>query len=144
MLHIKLKTLEHRIPCKLIFSVLKHTLNIQMGTKGQNLCLTKSSHVAYHTTSAPGGGVKCQILFSESSHLHIKLMRMERRAPCKHILCSYSHTRPLGRDQKIKIYFTENSHVAYQIKGNGTQSSKQVHILSLHTHPESPDVIKRP
>ena len=28
--------------------------------------------------------------------LHIKLKATERRAPCKHILCSYTHPQPVG------------------------------------------------
>ena len=37
--------------------------------------------------------------------LHIKLMGVERRATCKHILCPYTHPRPLGLGQKVKTFF---------------------------------------
>ena len=33
------------------------------------------------------------------------------------------------------MFFSESIHVAYQIEGNGAQSTMQVHILSLHTGP---------
>ena len=41
-----------------------------------------------------------------------------------------------------KHFFAESSHVAYQIKGNGTQSTMQAQSLSLHT-PSTPDGVKR-
>ena len=37
------------------------------------------------------------------------------------------------------MFFSEGSHVEYQIKGNGRYSSLQAHILSLHT-PSTPEV----
>ena len=49
--------------------------------------------------------------------LHIKLMGMKRRAPCKQIVCHYIHSRSLGCCEKVKTFFSESSHVAYQIKG---------------------------
>ena len=45
MLHIELKGLEHRAPCK--YSVRTHTLNPTDGVKGQNIFFSVSSHVAY-------------------------------------------------------------------------------------------------
>ena len=36
-------------------------------------------------------------------------------------------------DVKGQNIFYENIHVAYQIKGNGAQSTMQAHILSLQT-----------
>ena len=40
---------------------------------------------------------------------------MERRAPCKYIVCPYKHLRPveLGQD----VFFSEFGHVAYRIQG---------------------------
>ena len=32
---------------------------------------------------------------------------------------SYTHPRPLGWCQRSKHFFSESSHIAYQIKGNG-------------------------
>ena len=49
-----------------------------------------------------------------------------------HILSLHT-LRLLELGQKTKTYFTESSHVAFQIKGSGTQSTMQAHILSLHT-----------
>ena len=68
--------------------------------------------------------------------LYIKLKGMEHRAPFKYIFCPYTHTHSNPRwDQKVKtFFFPESSHVAYQIKGNGTYSTMQAHIMSLLIH----------
>ena len=44
---------------------------------------------------------------------------------------------PWGGVKRPKHFFTESSHVAYQIKGYGTLSTMHAHILSLHT-PSTP------
>ena len=80
MLHIKLKGMEHRAPCKHIF------------------CLTR--------TLNPRWGQKVKHFFSERKMLHIKLKGIEHRAPCMHIFCPYTYTRPLRWGQNI---FTESS-----------------------------------
>ena len=49
--------------------------------------------------------------------LHIKLKGMEHRAPCKHIVCPYTHLQPPDGAKMSKHIF-ESSHVEYQIKGN--------------------------
>ena len=49
--------------------------------------------------------------------LHIKLMGMEYRAPCKHIFCT--HTLDPWDGVKRSKHFNERSHAAYQIIGNG-------------------------
>ena len=41
--------------------------------------------------------------------------------------------------QSSNIFFSESSHVAYQIKGNDECSNTQAHMLSLHT-PSTPRV----
>ena len=41
--------------------------------------------------------------------------------------------------KRSKHFFSENSHVAYQIKGSGALSTMQAHILSLYT-PSTPGV----
>ena len=40
---------------------------------------------------------------------------------------------PGERVNRLKHFFSESSHVAYQSKGIGAQSTTQAHILSLHT-----------
>ena len=65
--------------------------------------------------------------------LHIKLKGMEHRVPCKHIVCPNTYPQPTDGAKRSNHFIAENSHVAYQIKGNGTQGIIQVHILSLHT-----------
>ena len=63
------------------------------------------------------GGVKGQnIFFLKVVMLHIKLNGMERRAPCKHIFCPYTHLQPVGLDQKVKKN-SECGYVAFRIKG---------------------------
>ena len=61
--------------------------------------------------------------------LHIKLKGIEHRAQCKHIFFPEAHTMG-SNGQNI---FSESSHAAYQIKGNGAWSTMQEHILPLHT-----------
>ena len=36
--------------------------------------------------------------------LHIELMGIEHRAPCKHIFCPYKHPRPLGWGQTVNDF----------------------------------------
>ena len=50
--------------------------------------------------------------------LHIKLMEMDNRTPCKYIVLT--HPRPPGWGSKGQSKFTESSLVAYKINGNGT------------------------
>ena len=116
MLHIELKGMEHRVPCKHIFWPYTHPQPPD-GVKRSNIFLAVSSYVAYQikgngaqnimqahtgslrTTLTPGTGVKSQINFSSDSivMLHIKLMGMEHRAPCKQIFCPFTHARPWSK-----------------------------------------------
>ena len=52
-------------------------------------------------------------------------MRMEHRAPCTHIFCSYTHPRPLGYGHIIFLLKV----LMFYIKLLGMQG----HILSFHT-----------
>ena len=117
-------------------SFLTHTLNPQIGSKGQNIPFVESRHDAYqtvgngtqstmhthilslHTTSTLSRGERSNHFFLKVVTLHIKLMGMEEKEPCKHILCPTPPEPGLG--QKVKHSFIESSHVAYQIKGFGT------------------------
>ena len=65
-------------------------------------------------------GQRSKYFFLKKVMLHIKLMGMEHRAPCKQMFCPYTHPGPLGWGRKVKHLFTVSSHIAYQIKGNGT------------------------
>ena len=177
MLHLKLKGMEHRTICKFI-SIVSHTLDPWGGVKRPKHCLTESTYVIFqikgnktqsimqahilslHMTPTTKVGQKSKF-FWKVVMLHISLMRMEHRTPCKHIFCvtyirrplggvkwskysfflkivilyiksmrkghratckyifcPYTHPMPLRLDQKVKILFSESSHVAYQIKGN--------------------------
>ena len=54
------------------------------------------------TPSIQGVGSKGQtISFTESSHAHIKLKRIEHKTPWKQICCHYTHQQPLGVGQKV-------------------------------------------
>ena len=89
LLHIKLKDMEHRAPCKPIFCPYTH-----LGSKGQNIFLWKVVM------------------------LHIKVKGMEPRAQHKHILCPHTPSvRGVG-PKVLNIFFSESSHIAYLIKGN--------------------------
>ena len=67
------------------------------------------------TPSTWGWGQNCFFFFLKVVMLHIKLKRVEHRTPCKHIFCPYAHPRLLGLGQKVKTFFSESNHVAYQI-----------------------------
>ena len=57
--------------------------------------------------------------FQNMIMLHIKLNEIANTATRKHIFCPYSHPRPLGCGQMHKkscCFFSENSHVEYQIR----------------------------
>ena len=62
-----------------------------------------------------GQKVKIQ-LFQNMVMLHIKLNGHANASACKHIFCPYTHPRPLGWGQRSKQFFSESSHVAYQIR----------------------------
>ena len=63
--------------------------------------------------------------------LHFNLKGMEHRAPCKYIYIMSLNTPSTPEvGSNVKTVFVR-SHNAYQINGNGTQSTVQVHILSL-------------
>ena len=52
--------------------------------------------------------------------LHIKLKVMEHRAPCKHIFYPWTHPQSQDGVKRSKHFFSEGSHVAYQIKMNAS------------------------
>ena len=66
--------------------------------------------------------------------LLIRLKGKEHRVLCKRIFYPYTYPRPWGGVKwSNHFFFTENSHVAYQIKGKGTQSTMQaVGLFSKH------------
>ena len=81
-----------------------------------------------------GWGQEANIqLFQNMVMLHIKSKGMTNAATCNHIFCPYTPPQPLG-GVKAKTFFPESSHVAYQIKVNGTESTMHAHILSLQHH----------
>ena len=62
---------------------------------------------------------------------------MEDNASTQYVL---THTlESPGVGVKVKTFFSESSHVAYQINEDGAQSTMQAHILSLQT-PSIPGV----
>ena len=63
--------------------------------------------------------------------LHIKLKGMEHRAPCKYILCPYTHPCPVGSGQKAKTFFSQCGHVEYQIKGNEVKTNIEAKSLTF-------------
>ena len=120
MLHIKLKGIERRAPCKKIFS---HC------TRPQPLGYVQKVKHSF---------------FLKVVMLHIKLKGTEHRAQCKHIFCPYTHPQLLGVWSKGQnISFSENSHAAYQIKGDRTQNTMEAHILFLHTPKAPRGMVKR-
>ena len=75
---------------------------------------------------ALGWGPKVFFFFSQSSHVHIKLMGMKHRTPCKQILCPFTHPRSLD---VVKTLFSGHGQFAYQIKGNHECNRMVANIL---------------
>ena len=110
MLHIKLKGIEHRAPCKHIIYPYVHLSGV--GSKGQN------------------------IYFLKVVMLYIKFKGMEHTAKCKHIFCPQTHLCPLGWGQKVIFLKVVMLHI--ELKGMEHRAScKHNIILSLRT-PSTP------
>ena len=62
---------------------------------------TRSTHVLTHTLDLQDGGQKVKINLLKVVKLHIKLMGMEHRAPCKHIFCTHPGTLSWVKGQNI-------------------------------------------
>ena len=61
--------------------------------------------MSLYTPSTSGVGSKVKIFFLNVVMLHIKLMGVLHRAPCKHMFCPNTHPRPLGWCQNVKHFF---------------------------------------
>ena len=78
--------------------------------------------------------VKIQ-LFQDMVMLHIKLNGITNAATCKHTFCPYTHSRSLGWSQRSKYFFSESSHVLYQIKKEWSiEHHAIIYIYSVLTH----------
>ena len=87
-----------------------------MGSKGQTIYFSESSHVAYQIKADDAGSNMVANILPTDTPL----------------------TQGVGsKGQTISI--TESSHVAYQIKGNLTRNTMKASVLSLHT-PTTPGV----
>ena len=76
--------------------------------KGNDKCSNMQAHILFfHTPSTPWVGSKVNF-FLKVVLFHIKLMGIEHRAPCKHILCPYIHTSSIpgvgSKGQNIFFY----------------------------------------
>ena len=107
-----------------------------VGSKGQTIYFSESSHVAYQikaddagsnmvanilptdTPLTQGWGQKVKLyLLLKVVMLHIQLKGIEHRAPWKQVCCHYTHQQPLGLGQKvIFLFFSKSGHDAYQSK----------------------------
>ena len=85
-----------------------------VGSKGQTIYFSESSHVAYQIKADDAGSNMvvnilprgwCQkvklYLILKVVMLHIKLKGIEHRTPWKQVCCHYTHQRPLGWGQKV-------------------------------------------
>ena len=120
LLHIKLKGLDHRAPHKHIFCTYTHhrpgvgvkrskhfseSSHVTYQIKGNGAWSTMQAHtLSLRTISAPGWGHKIRIFVSEVVMLRIKLKKIARRAPCKHLFCPNTHPRSVGTGQKVKAF----------------------------------------
>ena len=87
-----------------------------MGSKGQTIYFSESSHVAYQ-------------IKAEDARSNMVANILPTDTPMTQGVGSKGQT----------LSFTESSHVAYQIKGNLAQSTMKVSVLSFHT-PTTPGV----
>ena len=89
--------------------------------EGDDECNMQAHTISFRAPSTPRVGSKVKIVLLKVVMLHIKLIGMEHRAPCKHIFCPYIHPQSLGWGQKIKLFYfmKEPCLVTYPIKGNG-------------------------
>ena len=75
--------------------------------KGNDACSNMVANIlpvdTPSTSEVGSKGLKKNLL--KVVKLHIKLKGMEHRAPCKHIFCPYTHSRPMGLGQKVKTFF---------------------------------------
>ena len=93
------------------------TLSTQgVGSKGQTIYFSESSHVAYQIKADDAGSNMVANILPTDTPL----------------------TQGVGSKGQT-ISSTESSHVAYQIKGNWAQSTMKASVLSLHT-PTTPGV----
>ena len=88
----------------------------EVGSKGQTIYFSESSHVAYQIKADNAGSNMVANILPTDTHL----------------------TQGMGSKGQT-ISFTESSHVAYQIKGNWAQSTMKASVPSLHT-PTTPGV----
>ena len=119
-----------------------------MGSKCHNMFLSVRNHVAYQikgnepqstiqghslslrTSSTTGS----KLFFLNEVMLHIKLMGMGHRAPCKHTSCPYIQPHPLGLAQKVKIFFFLKVVMLHiKLKGIKHRAPCTRIFLSLHT-----------
>ena len=111
MLHIQLKEMELRAPCKHIF--------------------------CHYTHPRPLGGVKT--FFTESSQAAYQIKReMEHRAQCKHILCPYTHPQSSDGVIMSKHFFLKVVMLHIKLKGmehivmKYLKSSVVLHLIELY------------
>ena len=119
----------------MVANVLPIYLLLGVGSKRQNSTFSEHGHVAYqikgndecinmqaHILSLQAPSIPMvgsNVVFFIFKEVMLLYQINWHRAPCKHILCPNTCHWPLGRGQKIKIFFLKVScHVAYQIKGN--------------------------
>ena len=81
-----------------------------------------------------GGGAEAKIKhFQNMVMLHIKLKLTTLAATWKQIFCPQSHPRQGVGSKGQTIYFSESSHVPYQIKADDTGSNMVANILPTDT-----------
>ena len=75
--------------------------------------------------------------------VRIKLKGMEHRARCKHVFCHYTHPRPLGFGQNVKIFYLLKVVMLHiKIRGMEKRASCKPIFCPL-THPQGQDWVKR-
>ena len=80
----------------------------------------KANILSSHTLPTPWVGSKCQIfIFSEYGHVVNQIKEYDAYSKMVANILSIDTPSGPGLGQKVKAFFSESSHDAYQIKGNG-------------------------
>ena len=122
MLHIKLKAMEHRAPCKHTYCLYTplnpctmqayiHSLYTpsvpQVGSKGQTIFFLLKEVILHITLK------EMEHVFLEGVMLHVKLKGIELRAPCNHLLCPYKYPQPVCQ---VKWLNCTNKYISVELK----------------------------
>ena len=93
------------------------------------------AHILYTPWNSEWGQ-KSKHLFLKEVILHIKLTRMQHRAPCKQIFCPYIHPQSLAWGHKaIKFFLLKVVMLHIKLKGLERREPYKAILCPLYIHP---------